>query len=81
MNASEFLTEVIDRKPMHDQVKNIFPSENSFLWFIRQNREELKEFNAIFIIGHKMKCHPENFKKAVIEIGARTFGVAEEATN
>jgi hypothetical protein len=78
MNESQFLEELVDRKPMHEQVKNVFPSENSFLWFIRQNREELKSFNAIFIIGHRMKCHPSNFKKAVLQIGARRFGQPEE---
>ncbi|MBN9203032.1 hypothetical protein [Methylibium petroleiphilum] len=49
----------------------LYPSEQSFLWFMRQNRSELVNAGAIICPTGRWLVRPEAFDRAVLEIGAR----------
>jgi hypothetical protein len=49
----------------------IFPSETSLRWFLRVNRRELVELDAVTQIAGRLLIHPENFAKAATAIGRR----------
>lgn len=49
----------------------LYPSEQSLLWFMRRNREELVSAGAIIIPNGRWLVCPQEFDQAVIDIGQR----------
>lgn len=51
--------------------KHIFPSLESFRWFLRQHRDELVDLGAIACPTKRWVVQPEAFDQAVMQIGVR----------
>jgi hypothetical protein len=51
--------------------QQIYPSPESFRWFVRQNREELVAAGAIVCPTKRWLVQPEAFDQAVMQIGQR----------
>ena len=69
------MTEIIEALQKPEQYRmsraQLYPSEQSLRWFLRQNRSELIEAGAITCpTGHWLVV-PEAFDKAALEIGRR----------
>lgn len=50
---------------------HIFPSAESWRWFVRQHRETLIERGALFFLGGKLLVKPDAMSAALEEIGQR----------
>ncbi len=50
---------------------HLFPSAESFAWFVRKNRTELAQAGALSKPNGRWLVQPEAFDHAVIVIGAR----------
>ena len=53
---------------------NLFPSPQSLLWFVRQNRAELIEASAIIRVAGRNLVHPNRCDEVVVRIGQRAVG-------
>lgn len=49
----------------------IFPSSESFRWFVRQNRNELVQAGALMCPTGSWLVQPDAFDRAVMNIGVR----------
>ena len=51
--------------------EHVFPSAESFAWFVRKNRDELVAAGALTRPTGRWLVQPESFDRAVKAIGAR----------
>jgi hypothetical protein len=58
---------------------NVFPSEESLRWFVRQHRDELIAAGAIVAPAGRKLISPQAFDKAVLSIGARLLSARRKA--
>ncbi len=69
------MTEIVEalQKPEQYRISRaqLYPSEQSLRWFMRQNRNELIEASAITCPTGIWLVIPEAFDKAALEIGKR----------
>jgi hypothetical protein len=61
-------------------LKDLFPSEGSLQWEIRQYREEYVVGGALFEIAGRLLAHPTNFRRIALEIGARKLAARHGCT-
>lgn len=50
---------------------HLFPSAESFAWFVRKNRDELARAGALLKPNGRWLVQPDAFDSAVMAIGAR----------
>lgn len=60
------------RKPPAYRVEraHVFASDDSLLWFIRRNREQLQKAGALLTITGRTWIHPDRFDAFVLQVGA-----------
>ena len=72
------MTEVCNRLELPDTFRadreHLFPSAESFAWFVRKNRAELAQAGALLKPNGRWLVQPEAFDRAVMAIGARRAG-------
>ena len=70
-----FMTDVVTRLELPDEFiaarPQLFPSAESFSWFVRKNRDELVRTGALTRPTGRWLVQPEAFDQAVATIGAR----------
>ena len=54
-----------------EDVKKIFPKEESLYWFIRVNKEDLIEGGAIVLWRQKMHIVPSKFERIAFDIASK----------
>lgn len=73
-----YMTEVLIRLELPDayraQREHLFPSSESFAWFMRKNRDELVTAGALTKPNGRWLIQSEAFDRAVMAIGARRAG-------
>ncbi len=65
------LAEYLDRKEAQRHLANHYPTEQSFAWFIRRNRDRLAESGAMILVAGRQKFHPGLTEQVVLEAGRR----------
>ena len=65
------LTEYLERTEVQQLFAAHYPTEQSFSWFIRRNRERLAECGALLMIAGRMKLHPALTERVVLEAAHR----------
>lgn len=63
-------------REVHAALTNLFPSENSFKWFLRRNRRELATEGAAIIVGERLLLHPGRFREYVLRTGLARAGAS-----
>lgn len=58
-------------REMQKQLQNLFPNDNSFRWFIRNNQPGLAANGAMISIAGRLMFHPEIFRDYVLAEGRR----------
>lgn len=53
---------------------HLYPSADSFRWFVRQNRAALVEARALVCPTGRWLIQPEAFDRVVMDVGARRAG-------
>ena len=53
------------------QNSHLFPTSESWRWFVRQHRPELIERGALCFVGGRLFVLPQVFDLAVVDIGRR----------
>lgn len=57
---------------LHQQSNpHIFPTVESWRWFVRQHRAELTERRAVCYVAGRMFVQADNFNRAIVDIGCR----------
>lgn len=68
--------EFVDKAAMQDQLKDSYPTPQSFAWFTRVHRDQLVAAGALIIVAGRQRFHPERFKDVIVEAGAIKAGKA-----
>lgn len=83
MNAEPTPNHVADAQPVHGLAslvpwdehqkanENIFPTPESWRWFVRQHRAELVERGALCYVAGRVFVVADVFSRVVVEIGCR----------
>lgn len=67
-------SEFVHPREARDGLTNLFPSEHSLKWFIRQNRCSLAAEGAAIIVGERLLLHPGRFRNYVLRAGLERAG-------
>lgn len=74
MNAHPNISEFAHPRDVRLELTNLFPSENSFKWFLRRNRSDLASVGAAIIVGERLLLHPARFRAFVLRMGLERAG-------
>lgn len=65
------LAEYRERADVQQLFAAHYPSEQSFNWFIRRNRDRLADTGALIVVAGRMKFHPGLTEQVVLEVAHR----------
>ena len=66
----------IPLRDMQAEAQSLFPSINSFRWYIRHHRDELAKAGAMILVANRLLFKPDAFIGYVIKDGAARVGGA-----
>jgi hypothetical protein len=70
-NTGAQLSELVPMRDLQLELANIFPSQGSLDWEVRQHRREYIDGGAIFELAGRLLAHPPTFKRIALAIGQR----------
>jgi len=70
MNSTE-LSQYCLATEARDSLTNLFPTANSFTWFVRQNRAELARSGALLKVAGRQLFHRERLSRFIVDQGIK----------
>jgi hypothetical protein len=55
-----------------DSLTNLFPTSNSFAWFVRQNRTDLARSGALLKVAGRQVFHREKLSRFIVDHGIKS---------
>lgn len=78
MNIPADITAFTQPREVHSELTNLFPSQNSFKWFLRRNQRELASEGAAIIVAERLLLHRERFLAYVLRTGLERAGACSQ---
>jgi hypothetical protein len=63
--------QLVRPRELVEELKDLFPSEGSLEWEIKQHRRDYIAGGALFEIAGRLLAHPQKFRCVALQIGAR----------